>query len=352
MLKTDTRPKYNSVQLLRFIAALMVIVLHSTFYASERLAPGLPLYNEGSSGVALFFAISGFVMIISSQGLVNKEGAWKTFGLRRVIRIVPIYWIINSYKLIILLGAAVLVRHAVVDSLFIVKSYLFVPAINVDGKFSPFYGVGWTLNFEMFFYLLFTVALLIRANPIILLAPIFIALTILAFYRNYSWGALYFYADPIVLFFLYGMILAQLMLKGIRIPDNISLGMIIVTLVFLFIPRPAIPDYLFNFLAIGKHVAVFLLLYAALSIDAAYGHKIPNWLIYLGGASYSLYLIHPSVAPFPPMALDKIHLKWPVISIILSILLALAAGTLFYKYCEQPITDRLTRWSKKVRLLK
>src|ERR1700760_3356697 len=122
--------KYEIIQVLRFVAALMVIILHTTFYTNERLDNSTIIYDQGFNGVRLFFVISGFVMIISSERLIDKPRGWVIFG---VIRIVPIYWIITGYKVIVLIFASSLVLHTVLDWGFIVKSLFFIPAINKEG---------------------------------------------------------------------------------------------------------------------------------------------------------------------------------------------------------------------------
>ena len=76
------RIEFNSIQCLRFIAAVMVVFLHSTFYAQERLDPTVSKYAPGAHGVSLFFVISGFVMILSSQNLINDKNGWRKFTER------------------------------------------------------------------------------------------------------------------------------------------------------------------------------------------------------------------------------------------------------------------------------
>jgi len=228
--------KYDTIQVFRFIAALMVIILHSMYYTSERLAPGFPLFSRGSNGVDLFFVISGFVMILSTQNLKDKPGGWRTFAIRRIIRIVPIYWILTTYKLFVLLFASSLVYHASVDVSYITKSYFFIPATNVDGVLGPLLGVGWTLNFEMFFYALFALTLALRKNTILFLSIIFIPLAFLSSFRTINWPDVRFYANTIVLNFLYGMIAAKLILTGKKLSNALSFTIIFMGLGYLFIP--------------------------------------------------------------------------------------------------------------------
>lgn len=335
--------KYYLIQVLRLIAAFMVIILHSTFYTSERLEIGVPIYHHGANGVKLFFAISGFVMIVSSENLKENIGAWKDFAIKRIIRIVPIYWIVTSYKLIILIFASSLIYHATFDPYYILKSYFFIPAINAEGSNSPLLGVGWTLNFEMFFYLLFTIALALRWNTIVFLSMIFIPLSVLSTYKKDHWPAISLYADPILLDFLYGMIAAKLILKGKKLIPIIAVPIIILSLMYLFLPgmEPILGIYYSNYIITG--IAAFLVVYGAASIENLYGHKMPAWLIYLGGASYSLYLIHPIIAPLSPTLLKLLHLKLPLLSVLISIVIAIIGGTIFYKFCEKPLTQFLSK---------
>ena len=338
--------KYESIQVLRFICALMVMILHAAFYTRERLDPNCLPYYQGFLGVKLFFAISGFVMIISSESLIDNPKGWRIFGIKRIIRIVPIYWIMTTYKLIILLFASSLILHARLDWIFILKSYFFIPAVNVDGLHQPFYAVGWTLNFEMFFYLLFTISLALRIRPLLFLSVILIPLSILSIYKTASWPTIGFYADPIVLNFLYGMIAAKLILYGKKMPQLLALALVPICLIFIFLPRAGVLSFLpDDFVTIS--ITTFLILYGAASIENYWSEKIPRALIYLGGASYSLYLVHPSVAPFAPTLLKLVHLKWDILSVVLAVTGAIIVGTLFYKLCESPLTKYISKLARR-----
>jgi exopolysaccharide production protein ExoZ len=335
-ISSEGKQQYNSIQLLRFLAALMVIICHSTFYASERLIIGSDVYTQGSNGVSLFFVISGFVMIISSQKLLTASGGWKTFAAKRIIRIIPIYWIMTTFKLTIMLVSTALVYHSSLDFWVALKSYLFIPALNMDGEYKPLYGVGWTLNFEMFFYLLFTVAIALRIKPIPFLSTIFIVLAFLSYFKTSQWPAVGFYADTVVLNFLYGMIVAQLVLKAKFMPISLAFVTLSIGILYMFLPIKGfldISNYV-NMLFIG--LASGLVVYSAASLDKSYNIGFPRFLVFLGGASYSLYLIHPTVAPLIPTILSKLHLKLLEISIILSVISSLIAGSLFFKLCETP----------------
>jgi peptidoglycan/LPS O-acetylase OafA/YrhL len=323
----------------------MVIICHSSFYTSERLAKGSYIYGQGANGVELFFVISGFVMIISSENLIKVKCGWKIFVVKRIIRIVPIYWIITTFKLILLLKTSGVVLHSQLSFWLVLKSYFFIPALNMDGEYRPLYGVGWTLNMEMFFYLLFTIALAFKWKPIAFLALFFIPLAVLSYFKHPGWPDVAFYADPIVLDFLYGMIAAKLILQGYKISQGIAIACIIGGLLYMFVPVDVSPiKYPVNELTTG--LAAFVVIYSGASINGD-ERKLWRWPVYLGTASYSLYLIHPSIAPLMPTVLSRLNYKVPLLSVTLSVLVAVFGGVFFYRYCEVPVTKFFKKLLKR-----
>lgn len=341
--------QYESIQALRFLAAFTVVVTHSSFYTVERLNDALGIYTAGANGVRLFFVISGFVMILSSGRLEGTPLGWRAFALRRIVRIIPIYWAINAIKLAILLATPGAVLHAKLDWIFILKSLLFIPAINVDGEMHPFLGVGWTLNFEMFFYLLFTLALIARVGPTRFLAPILVGMSLLyPVARAHHWPIpLQFWADPIVLDFLAGMILARLVQRGVfRLPAGVALLLIVAGLIYLFGQVPRIGVYGELRFSLMMTLASLAVVAGAVAIDDRLTPFIPKAVLFMGGASYALYLIHPIVAPFPPTVLAKIGLHMPMPAIVASIVAAMIAGALAYRFIEEPVTAWFNGWMK------
>src|SRR6478609_4729014 len=95
-----------SVQMLRALAAAMVVLHHIQLNLALGfgLPEALPNLAVGSAGVDIFFGISGFVMVISSDRLFARPGAAKTFITRRLIRIVPLYWAVTSIYVVALGG--------------------------------------------------------------------------------------------------------------------------------------------------------------------------------------------------------------------------------------------------------
>ena len=160
----------------------------------------------GDYGVAIFFTISGFVIIHSHSGDFNRPGAPLRFFLKRIGRIVPLYWLITVlYSLKLVLTGATLALGSFLLSLF------FIPQQLPDAIYGrPVYELGWTLQYEMAFYI--TVALALCLNfrvGIVLIAGIFLTLTGLnaGGYLG-SANPLAYLGAPIVLYFLAGVAIA------------------------------------------------------------------------------------------------------------------------------------------------
>ncbi len=344
--------EFLTVQVLRFVAALAVVGVHSTFYTSERLAPGFPVFHQGFHGVRLFFVISGFVMILSSQQLETQAKGWLIFAIRRVLRIVPLYWLILAIKVAVLLGASGLALHSRFDLPVALKSFLFIPALNPDGEIKPLHGVGWTLNFEMFFYLLFTLALLVRIPVVRSLAVVLVLCAALSPLRTADWPVpLQFYCDPMVLDFLAGMLVARWVQRGLALPRALGWGLLAAGLLGLFLP-----------LSVGEHaslgLSVLMTLFStmtivgAIALEPAMRTRLPRWALFMGAASYSLYLVHPMLAPAAPVVMMKLHMAWPLLAVFGSMVIALTGGALLYLLVERPVSRFLTGLLKASRLMR
>ena len=336
-------PVFDGIQCLRFVAALMVVVLHSTFYASERLTPGSDVWRAGMLGVDIFFVISGFVMFASSAHLASVSGGWKDFAVKRLIRIVPLYWLVTSLKLAILLAAPAVVLHSQVDWAYIAKSYFFVPAYNVDGNIEPLLGVGWTLIFEMFFYAIFTLALLFRLPILPTIGAVLAACAVGSLFRQDGWSAWSIYLDMRVLEFLAGMLIARFMVgRALPLWGGAFAALAGFTIILLFPADKAGLGALATMV-----LPATLIVLGVVAMEPHLAGRWPKSLTFLGAASYSLYLIHPIVAPGVPAVLNKIGIAIHPLSVLGSVSAAVITGVALYALVERPVTNRLNRWSKR-----
>ncbi|PZE90457.1 acyltransferase [Curtobacterium sp. MCBD17_008] len=331
--------KYESVQALRLAAALLVVVTHSTLYAHDRLDQRFSIWGFGTIGVDVFFVISGFVMMVSSNKHLTEDGYWRKFALRRLVRIGPMYWIATTVKLLTLLVLPGAVLHAALQPEQVALSYFFLPSRNVDGNLEPLLGVGWTLVFEMGFYLIFTLALALKMNVMAFCAACLSLLALGSLFVDHATGpAISFYLDPIVLYFLVGMVVAKWTIDRSWLGTAGWFGYILLLWVVIdsFNDRGA-----FDLDQLTRNVGVTAVFFTTILAEPILNRRIPRAVVFMGDASYSLYLFHPLLAPAVPVVLKKLDLINQPLSVALSVVGVLVAAALIYKFLERPITRKL-----------
>ena len=320
---------------MRFIAALLVLFTHCTYYTWERLDRHFPVWQRGTRGVDIFFVISGFVMVYSGQKLIRLNDGWKTFAERRIIRIVPIYWLLTTLKICMMVLAAGLALHAKLSVWTAAASYLFLPARNLDGKIEPLLAVGWTLNFEVLFYL----SLYHRS---------LLTVEYLSIRRHRTWFAVCRKSIPS--FPVTRDILSQCYSAGIllRHADRQILRerhihsrkdrVLFVGLWFLPSAPTAFRSPLPKVLISGIPAA--MMIWSAASLERFHAY-IPRAALYLGEASYSIYLVHPFICPLPPLLMSRAHIHLPILAVAISAILGLVMGCLVHQFIEVPISSKL-----------
>jgi exopolysaccharide production protein ExoZ len=332
--------QYDGIQALRFVAALLVVLVHATFYASERLVPGFPVWAPGAAGVDVFFVISGFVMVVSSAPLAGRPGAAAEFMARRVIRVVPLYWAATTIKLAAVLAVPAAVLAGGIDVAHVVASYLFLPWRDANGDLAPVLGVGWTLNFEMFFYAMFALALWARVPPIRFVGTLFVLLSIAALFRRPDWPAFSFWLDTIVLEFVAGMLIGQAALQGRRAPAAFGAALLVAGAVLLVWPWGKVPDMA---RVIFWGLPAIAIVAGTVLLEPVLAGRVPGWLTRLGDASYSLYLFHPLSAPIAPVVLAKLGIQNAWLSIAGSVAISIVVSLIVHALAERPVTAWLDR---------
>lgn len=335
---------YEGIQSLRFLAAILVVVTHSFFYATERLVPTLGQWPYGGVGVDIFFVISGFVMVISSQKRLGAKNGWKYFAARRLVRIVPMYWIATASKIAIMVALPGAALHASLSPTHVLSSFFFVPTRNEDGRVEPLLGVGWTLTFEMFFYLIFGLALFVYAQKAVWIASaLMTSLFIGSFFRPVDWPLWAVYLDSIVLYFVIGMLIAKAAQAGLS--TRVLLPVAIVTGVVVAYGIIS-GDISMDPGSAQRFAFVTLLVAVTVAAEPFIAGRVPKVISFYGNASYSLYLFHPIVCPVVPVALSIIGVRVGWISVVGSIIVALVASAIVYRFVEDPLTRRLRKVSR------
>ncbi|MDB5582672.1 MAG: acyltransferase 3, partial [Bradyrhizobium sp.] len=302
----STQPNYRMIQALRAIAALLVVLLHCDEMLGLRIGPRAlgASWHNGAAGVDIFFVISGFIMTISSRHLVGETLGWLTFLKNRIVRIVPLYWLLTTLKLVAVLGASGLALRSQLDVNFVTSSYAFLPLIDSAGHFRPLLPVGWTLTFEFLFSFVFAVAIARVIDPIRVVLPVFASVALIALFRTDSWSTWAVLLDPIVLEFVFGVVIAKMTLAGMRLTPAFSLFLLFAGFALLFSLEPATDN--FRVLVWGLPAAMIVA--ASVSLERELGHSVPRWLSVLGDASYSIYLSHGFFVA--TLGASVIYLRW------------------------------------------
>ena len=331
--------RLGAIQALRAWAAIGVVIGHALFEADANF--GLErTHLRWTAGTHLFFLISGFIMAYTNADAFGREGAACHFIVRRFRRIVPLYWLFTTLVLATLLAGHSL-RSTFLDWPNVAASYLFWPAAQSDGAVRPLLSVGWTLNYEVFFYALFAgVLLLRRERALLVLTAIMLALVLAHAWIPDSWIAAKFWSDPIILEFLAGVFLGYLFtLKGDRFANPAAAGALLaIGFAGLFI-LPTLPLELGALyrLAVYGLPSVVIVGAAALLVPAHRDRRVPGLVLLLGDASYALYLSHRFTLRLTSEATKRLGLTSPDIQVLIAVIACVAAGVAVHLWIEKPL---------------
>lgn len=276
----------DSIQYLRGIAALMVVIFHAS--RETRQMFGEEMFAWGEFGVDIFFVISGFVMVFSISR--SDSGISPViFIVNRLLRIAPMYWMLT-----ILMGAAVLVRPdlfriAEFSTVHFLKSVFFLPHFHprIENAVMPLLVPGWTLNYEMYFYLVLGCCIAVTKKRTTALTTISILTGFLIGTALESRGAFYvFLGNPIAFEFIFGMLLGEAYLRGYLLPHQVARPLAIASFAAIVLTSDL------NFRIGTAGAAAALLVYSLLSVQTSIGGALRDVLRFIGDSSYSLYLTH------------------------------------------------------------
>lgn len=344
---------------MRFVAAAMVFVFHvamQQFFADQGAQQTLlsVFTQAGWTGVGFFFVLSGFVLTWSDRPGRPARRFWR----RRFFKIYPNHLVTLVVAFVLLTWAAgvhVDGGHALLN-LLLVQSWF--PQLEIRASLN---GVAWSLSCEMLFYLAFP--LLIRpirairpdrlwawaagVAVVIFLVPAVSSLLprepFLPMGTNSSYDFWFIYQFPPVrmLDFVFGMILARIVMTRRRLP--LDLGGSVALAVAAYALAPLFP-WVYTLTAV---MVVPLGLVIAAGAAAARPHP-PTSLagrvaVRLGEISFALYLWHQLVLTYGRQWLGGSRgLSTPVALgvVVLLFALTLALSWMLFTLVERPIMRR------------
>lgn len=303
-----------SIQYLRALAALAVVASHTGWMRSD----------IGQVGVDLFFVISGFIMMHVSQ----REASPLTFLRARTLRIIPLYWLI-TLPMGWIRGDSV--AH-------VGMSLAFWPHIGPEGLISPVIIAGWTLCYEVFFYLIFAVLVMLPVNcRLLTLTAVFVALCLAGFILHPAQAAMASFTSPLLLEFVMGAWLWQAWQRGWLARGYAGIALLTLGGIMLAVQVIISAPHTWRFVLWG--VPASLVAAGALGIEAAGRLPAMPWLRRLGGSSYSLYLSHAATLS---LVFSAVHPLPVVLALVSALLMCVIIGLLVYRFVEHPIQRVVT----------
>lgn len=350
------RKNIDSLQLLRAIAVSLVVLLHAGSNGVTKFSTANPigsfyhLETWGAIGVDLFFTISGFIMTIVLPAYV-KPGGWKTFFVKRAIRILPLYYLLSG----LLVFTSVFVRHEALDIQSIVKTLIFFPIFDKGTIVSPLMGVGWSLSYEIYFYTLIGVLLIFKQDIYRRMLLLIVVLSTAGLLLPLESPLLKFLMSPVLLEFAFG-ILAGLAYQKFNtlalLPGRqkaIALTLMLTGLVLMCITIFVSPGFNLHSITLVQNVnekafyrallwglpsAMFML--GTILTMQSFKKSTPAILVLAGDASYSCYLIHTKLYLMIAYVFKYLSLG-PVFYLIMIIPVCLLISIVFYRLIEKPL---------------
>ncbi len=353
-LKPSSPPKLLHLQILRTLAASLVVVDHTYNELWHRgVMPAGHLdaaYLLGHLGVSAFFVLSGFIMMRQSANNFGSPTGPLNFAWHRILRIVPLYWIAT----VLWFGTLRLTRVPTPRPLLqLALSLAFLPNIANPKKLDPILGQGWTLNYEMIFYALFALCLFLplkRGVPIllgILVSIVLLGSVVTAMPSHRLWG---FYTYWLILLFAAGVALAVVEMRlGAISRRNLSVSpawLLCLPMLMLLAARSPLPNAGITLKLFSLFGGLVVVLCTFVSLEN------PGWfnrlLILFGDASYSTYLFHVWIFAFiiPPIVALYRHFQWtvtPLLFVVAALLVSNFLGLAIHLAVERPITRALRK---------
>jgi peptidoglycan/LPS O-acetylase OafA/YrhL len=328
-------PLFHSLQAGRGIAALAVVLYHceGLFSLGKYWATPKTYFKFGASGVNFFFVLSGIVILHAHWFDLGRPDRLGSYAWKRFRRIYPIYWVVLLVLLSLYFAFPTFGQGFERQPAAIVDSFFLLPVFQMK----TIIAVAWTLQHEILFYIVFAV-LLIKKRW----GQFALGLWMLASFAciwlppNHPW--LGFYLAPIHLLFGMGMLGRMLWQRFTWNGGTLA----VVGVVGFF--GCAICDDLWStaswLLPLTYGLFALLTCLGCMLIEKHRPLKIPRFLMTLGNASYSLYLVHYPVLSLAAKLIFRVWAHHPTalaIPFFLLLAIALMAGLLVHHLVEMPL---------------
>ena len=351
------------IQGLRGIAAAAVVLYHARIFidGASFLDAGTRLFGSGAAGVDLFFVISGFIMLHTTADVEGSPRAALAFVAKRFARIWPVYAV--AFAAMWLLTRPSDSPAFVTTWSSAAQALAFLP--RAPDQAAPCFGypllhVGWTLNYEAFFYLLFAVSLLVpRRWRVVALAAMFAGCLIglpLLLTGDVHFDAMVSYGfrgytcittSPIIWDFALGVAIALVHRARFTLRDRGVLACLVA------LTTGAVLWQLLSGYRTGNGPTRWALPLAAMVLALTLYNKrfpiaMPRVLVWLGDISFSLYLFHVMPQMLPRLIKHQPQLMggggFFVACLVMGVVLAYLAHRWLERGLSEWVRRALMRW--------
>lgn len=323
----------ESLQYLRAIGSLLVVGVHLE-PPLQRLGLEAPWLYAGAFGVDIFFVLSGFLIFVTTY---RRTGYTADFYRKRWLRIVPLYWMITTVVLLLLVATPQLVKSGSLNAWHAVASYLFLPAPHpVLGSLEPLFVPGWTMNYEVFYFVTWGLVLFLPQKARVpAFGGLILSLVALGTLVKSDNPFLVFYTSPLTLEFVFGLLLGVWYKEGAPLPR--SWGWVLLGLGFLALVSAAHTTPWVRVFQRG--IPALMVLAGAITLERA--RPVPRIGVFalLGDASYSTYLTHSIILSAVGQVFARIPMPSPVAAGITYAMVgvgaAIAGSVIFHMLVER-----------------
>ena len=340
--------------MLRGIAAVLVVLYHYRHDVTDPFAAHAyhTLFVNAPVGVDIFFVVSGFIMWVTTSKLGGGWAEAISFLGKRFARIWPLYALFSLvFVIAVPHEAGYLTNPATYDNLL--SSLIFQPLATNNGPWLGFASlfVGWSLNYEAWFYLALGASLLFKRlrwpafaaliGYFLVVVPLMHGRLSFDGYNDYFFPVRYLNvaANPIIWDFVFGLVIGWLYQSRFSLPGRRSARALLALAVTVFVTQ-FMADYQAGHGITRWGPSVILLVLALAAADKQARLRIPPVLMWLGNISYSLYLVHIIAREWLAAAFRAIGLEsftHTLSCATLALLASLGLATLSYRYLEQPL---------------
>ena len=361
LTKYHTR-KIINLQIFRGLAAMMVLFSHANLIVDKSLFNGV--FVVGRCGVDFFFVLSGFIIYHVNYYFICHPAKFGYYIRKRFNRIYPIYWI---YTLITLAIHFVLLKYTGKGLIYwinvnlenILRS-LFLYPVNTAIQEAPIIPVAWTLSYEIVFYVMFGLLILSRQKISMFFITIWMAAVILNSFFSFQTANLLMGVILNVknLELFMGCMAAYLYRKYCCKLSKYQLRLLMTLAIFLLaiswwynLRTGYIYDVIHKMDVITFGIPFFIIILCAVLLE----EKVPinkgslkNIFIYLGDASYSIYLTHFITITLVNIILTKLVCFNSSMIFSVSVLTSVIVGFLLYRFIEKPLLNWLNKNPVKI----